>query len=162
MMLNATEYWVVFLYLFWITTILRMNILFQTNKCHHGAPLGVEGPGQLLPYPPLIRTCPWIRPKWHPYSAVTFYPPHIYLFDCDILSNSHRLWRGVVAENNLARVQHPRWKVVIKPPRHGYKLLSRNTMTWWPVTGGVNTVLPQHCPSSSRETWSYVFSSSTK
>jgi len=58
MILNATsKYSVIFLYLFWITTIFQANILFKTNKCHHGGPLGAEGPGQLprspLPNPAL-------------------------------------------------------------------------------------------------------------
>jgi len=53
MILNATsEYRVVFLYLFRITTIFQTNILFKTNKCHHGGPLRAEGPGQLPPLPP--------------------------------------------------------------------------------------------------------------
>jgi len=26
-----------------------MNILFKTNKCHHGDPRRAEGPGQLPP-----------------------------------------------------------------------------------------------------------------
>jgi len=59
MILNATsEYRVVFLYLFWITTIFQRNILFKTNKCHHGWPPWSGGPGAITPVaPPLIR--PW-------------------------------------------------------------------------------------------------------
>jgi len=34
----------------------QMNILFETNKCHHGGPLGAEGPGHLPPLTPLLRT----------------------------------------------------------------------------------------------------------
>ena len=57
MIFNATsEYKVVFLYFLWITTIFQMNILFKTNKCHHGGPFGSEGPGQLSPLPPLNPT----------------------------------------------------------------------------------------------------------
>ena len=53
LILNATsEYRVVFLYHFWITTIFQTNALFKTNKCHHGGPLRAEGPRQLPPLPP--------------------------------------------------------------------------------------------------------------
>ena len=56
MILNATsEYNVVFLYLFWITTIFQTNILFKTSKCHHGGPLGAESPGQLPPLPATLN-----------------------------------------------------------------------------------------------------------
>jgi len=54
---NATlEYTVVLLYLFWMTTIFQTSIFLKTNKCHHGRPLGAEGPGHLPPFPPLIQT----------------------------------------------------------------------------------------------------------
>jgi len=36
-------------------TIFQTNILFKTNKCYHGGPLGVEGPGQLTPLPPPLN-----------------------------------------------------------------------------------------------------------
>ena len=64
MILKATsEYRVVFLYLFWITTIFRTSILSKTNKCHHGT-LGEESPGQFPRYPlhwsgPDHRTLKW-------------------------------------------------------------------------------------------------------
>jgi len=31
----------------------QTSIFLKTNKCHHGGPLGTEGPGQLPPLPPL-------------------------------------------------------------------------------------------------------------
>jgi len=66
MILNAaSQYSVIFLYLFWITTIFQANILFKTNKCHHGGPLGAEGPGQMPPLPPPSQlTCDDLRPRW--------------------------------------------------------------------------------------------------
>jgi len=68
MILKATsEYKVVFLYLFWITTIFQTNVLFETNKCPHGGPLGTEVPGQLpllLP-PPLNPDLETPRPYFH-------------------------------------------------------------------------------------------------
>jgi len=48
--------------------------------------------------------------------AETVYPNHI----------RARLWRGVRTTHTLVG-----WL-----RRHGYKLLRRNTLTWWPVTGG--------------------------
>ena len=75
MILKATsEYRVVSLYLFWITTIFQTNVLFKTNKCHHGGPLGAEGQGQLPPLPPplnpalpvatgLLQVCSWAFEK---------------------------------------------------------------------------------------------------
>jgi len=59
MILNATsEYRVVFLYLFWITTIFQRNILFKTNKCHHGAPPWSGGPGAIASVAaPLNQSC---------------------------------------------------------------------------------------------------------
>jgi len=33
----------------------QTNTLFKTNKCHHGGPLGAEGPGQLPPLPPPLN-----------------------------------------------------------------------------------------------------------
>jgi len=54
MILNATsKYSVIFLYLFWITTIFQAKILFKTNNIITGGPLGAEGPGQLPPLPPI-------------------------------------------------------------------------------------------------------------
>jgi len=52
MTLKATpEYRVVFLYRFWIT-IFETNILFKTNKCHHGGPPWSGGPGAIAPVAP--------------------------------------------------------------------------------------------------------------
>ena len=63
MILNAaSEYRVVVLYLFWITTIFQTSVHFKTNKCHHGGPLGLEVPGQFPP-PPLIWPWPYPLPK---------------------------------------------------------------------------------------------------
>jgi len=45
MILNAiSEYTVVFLCLFWITTIFHKNILYKTNRCHHGGGAWSGGP----------------------------------------------------------------------------------------------------------------------
>jgi len=55
MILNATsEYRVVFLYLFWITTIFQTGISFKTNKWHHEGGLGAEsrGPGAIATVEP--------------------------------------------------------------------------------------------------------------
>jgi len=74
MILNATsEYRVVFLYLFWITTTFQRNILFKTNKCHHGGPPWCGGPGAIAPVAlPLIRPCAptLIKPAKHVESTV--------------------------------------------------------------------------------------------
>jgi len=53
----TSEYRVVFLYLFWITTIFQTNILFKTNKCHYRGPPWSGGPGAIALLIPLIR--PW-------------------------------------------------------------------------------------------------------
>jgi len=56
MILNATsEYRVLFLYLFLITTIFQTNILFTTNKYHHGKPLRAEGPWAIAPVAQVIK-----------------------------------------------------------------------------------------------------------
>jgi len=58
MILNATsEHRVVFVYLFWITTIYQTKILFETNKCHHGGPLERRTRRNCPHWPPLIRPC---------------------------------------------------------------------------------------------------------
>jgi len=52
MILNATsEYRVVFLYLFRITTILQTSILFKTNRCQMSSrePHWCGGPGAIAP-----------------------------------------------------------------------------------------------------------------
>jgi len=84
--------------------------------------------------------------QWHPRRL-----------HCDCPSNSYglyyrlyRLWR-VVKAHLIVEVQHPQWKVVIQPSRHGHKLPSRNRVTWWPVTGGL-TEYPPPSPKWRRRT----------
>jgi len=60
--------------------------------------------------------------QWH--------PPWL---GCYSLSNSYRLWRGVVTAHTLVGVQNPPWTVVIERCRHEHKFLSRYAMTWRPV-----------------------------
>jgi len=38
-----------------------MNISFESNKCHHGGPIGAEGPGQLPSLHPLKPALPFGR-----------------------------------------------------------------------------------------------------
>jgi len=87
--------------------------------------------------------------QWHPRR-----------FGCDCRSISNRLWRGVVTAYTIVAIQHQRWAVVIYLRRYGRKLLSRNTVTWRPVTGGRQhrTPAPQ---SFSRGTRSFTFLVST-
>jgi len=56
--------------------------------------------------------------------------------------------REVVTAHTLVGVQYLGWTVVIYFSRHGHKLLSGNTLTWQPVTGGRqhHSLLPQHSP----------------
>ena len=73
-----------------------------------------------------------------------------------------RLWKRAVTAHTLVGVQHQRWTAMIQLFRHGHKLLSRNTVTWWPVTGG-----RQHHTHGTplkffTGTRSYAFSRSTK
>ena len=79
----------------------------------------------------LLRANAWLRSikQWHPRR-----------FGCDCLSNPCRLWR-VVTARTLFEVQHPQLTAAIERHRHGHYLLTTNTMTWRPVTGG-----HQHCP----------------
>jgi len=98
------------LYLFRITTIFQTNILFKTNKCHHGGPLGAEGPGQLPPVSPLnpaLQPGPALAgagPKARPKrgaplssgfmtSSCLLSQPSYHLFDEDILAGVANVWR---------------------------------------------------------------------
>ena len=65
--------------------------------------------------------------------SCSFQQWHLRQLACNCLSNSYRIWREMVTAHILVGVQRPRWTVVIYPPD---KFLSRNTVTWRPVTGG--------------------------
>ena len=77
------------------------------------------------------------------YSAVTD------KVDCDSKWVCHpwcRLWRVVVPAHTLVEGQYPRWTFVIQLRRHGNKRLSRNTMNWRSVTGGLQQRTPATLP----------------
>ena len=53
---RTSEHRVLFLYLVWITAIFQTNMIFKTNKCHHGVP------GAIAPLlSPLIRSWSHLR-----------------------------------------------------------------------------------------------------
>ena len=60
------------------------------------------------------------------------------------LSNSCQLRTGAVKPHTLVRVLHPRWTVVIWRHRQDRKLLSRNTLTWRPVTSHRHRTIATH------------------
>jgi len=71
-----------------MTTIFQTNILFKTNKCHHGGPLGAEGPGQLPPLNPALRTTNgtrrssrWYASNFHFYTKTWFHCFRVYVLD---------------------------------------------------------------------------------
>ena len=72
-----------------------------------------------------------------------------------------RLWKKAVTANTLVGVQHQPWTIVIQFPRHGHKLLSRNTVT--ASNSRPSTPYSRNTYQSfSRETRPYALSRSTK
>ena len=98
------------------------SMLYFIPAWSHAADNGFAHVGGLVEKIPLVLNRPHIangwscrNPPWHPRRL-----------GCDGLSNSFRLWRGVVTAHTLFGIQHQRLTVVIWLRRHGHKLLTKS------------------------------------